>query len=107
MPWICALLLVGFSTQTALAAAHRPIAIHSGVVHQQPRDGHTRHGHDPASCPFCRILSLFEHGLPAPPLCVPLVADALRVGLEELPAARTDQFFDRPTSRAPPHSRIA
>jgi hypothetical protein len=104
MRWICALLLVGFS---ALAAAHPPIPIPSHVVHQQPMDDDSRQGHDPTSCPFCRILSLFEHGLPVPPLCIPLVADALRVGLEASPAARTDQFFDRPISRAPPHSRIA
>jgi hypothetical protein len=106
MRWICALLLVGFSTQTALATAHPSIPVPSGVVHEHPMDDDPREGHDPASCSFCRILSFFEHGLPVASLCGPLLADTPRDGLEVMPAPRAKQFFDRPSSRAPPHSRI-
>jgi hypothetical protein len=107
MRWICALLLVGFSMQTALAAAHPPVPIASSVVHEQPMDDDAHESHDPASCSFCRILSFFEHGLSVPPLCGPLVAEAPRAGLEVLPAPRAERFFDQPTSRAPPHSQSA
>jgi hypothetical protein len=107
MRWICALLLVGFSTQAALAAAHPPIPISSGVLREQPMDDDAHGSHDPATCSFCRILSFFEHGLPMPPLRGPHLADAPRAGLDVLPAARPEQLFDRPTSRGPPRSRTA
>jgi hypothetical protein len=107
MRCLCALLLVGFSAQTALASAHPSIPVPSGIVHEHPMDDDRREGHDPASCSFCRIFSFFEHGLPVPSLCGPLLADAPQAGLEALPAPRGNQSFDRPTSRAPPHFRIA
>jgi hypothetical protein len=100
---LSALLLVGLLSQTAFAARHSTLAVHPGdTTHERPADGKEGGGHDPASCSFCRIAPAFGHGLLSSPLSLPIAADAIRRGVDAIPALPGQAVWARPAARAPP-----
>ncbi len=103
--WLSALLLLGFTAQSGVAATHSSFVVSPGATHEQPADGERGEGHDPASCSFCRIAPALDHALFGAPPCLPMGVEAIREPAHALSALRPDRVWSSAISRAPPSAR--
>lgn len=101
MRCLSALLLAGLVAQTAVAASHPALPVHSGVSHAPPAE-EGEHGHDPVACSLCPLAAVSEAGLLGSPLVLPCCTRMIRHRADAIPAPPDMAPWCGVASRAPP-----